>query len=99
MDAYESDSVEGNEVTADLLAFIVDNMGIEDVKGLAFDIGIDPHTLGGALAGELARSLVQTMAQRGELTLLDRALRDLLPAEYDLAFGDALRRSADIDTE
>jgi len=62
---------------------------------VAFEIGIDPHTLGGALA----RSLVQTMAQRGELTLLDRALRDLLPAEYDIAFGDALRRSAGIDED
>ena len=99
MDDYENDSVEGNEVTADLLAFMVDNMGVEDVKGVAFEIGIAPNTLDGALAGELARALVQTMAQRGELTLLDRALRDLFPAEYDIAFGDALRRSADIDEE
>ena len=35
MDNYDNDSVEGNEVTADLLAFMVANMGVEDVKGVA----------------------------------------------------------------
>jgi len=99
MDENERNSVANNEITAGLRTFITDNMGVEEIKGLAFDIGIDPNTLAGGLPAELAVSLVQTMAQRGELTLLDRALRDLLPAEYDITFGDALRRSADIDEE
>ncbi len=99
MDENELNSVESNEITADMLAFIVDNMGVEAIKGMAFDIGIDPNMLDGALPAELAVSLVQTMTQRGELTLLDRALRDLRPAEYDIVFGPTLRRSADIDEE
>jgi len=77
MDENERNSVANNEITAGLRTFITDNMGVEEIKGLAFDIGIDPNTLAGGLPAELAVSLVQTMAQRGELTLLDRALRDL----------------------
>ena len=34
------------------------------------------------------------MAQRGELTLLDMALRDTWPVAYRRAFGDTLRDDA-----
>ena len=85
------DQGDQNRVTADLRAFITDNMTAGDIQALAFDIGIDPNELGGALADELAVSLIHIMTQRSELQLLDTALRDTLPAEYRLAFGDAVR--------
>ncbi len=83
--------VEQNRVTADLRAFITDNLTAGDIQGLAFEIGVDPGELRGSLADELAVSLIHLMAQRSELQLLDTALRDTLPAEYRLAFGDTLR--------
>ena len=91
MDDDNRDEVEQNRLTADLRAFITDNMTAGDIQGLAFEIGIDPNELGGALADELAVSLIHLMTQRSELQLLDTALRDTLPAEYRLAFGGALR--------
>jgi hypothetical protein len=83
-----------NRVTADLRAFMTANMTAGDIQALAFDIGIDPTELDGALADELAQSLIHVMAQRSELQLLDTALRDTLPADYRLAFGDTLRDDA-----
>jgi hypothetical protein len=94
MDDDNRDEGDQNRVTADLRAFITDNMTAGDIQALAFDIGIDPNDLDGALAGELAQSLIHIMAQRGELQLLDTALRDTLPADYRLAFGDAVRDDA-----
>lgn len=85
---------ETNQVTADLVAFVTDNATSDDVQALAFDIGIDPADLDGALANELAASLVHIMAQRNELTLLDRALRDTWPVAYRAAFSDTLRDDA-----
>ena len=85
---------EENQVTADLVAFVADNATADDVQALAFDIGIDPADLNGALSGELAQSLIQIMAQRGELQLLDMALRDTWPAAYRQAFGETLRDDA-----
>ena len=76
MDDDNRDEVEQNRLTADLRAFITDNMTAGDIQGLAFEIGIDPNELGGALAGALAVSLIHIMAQRSELHLLDTALRD-----------------------
>ena len=81
------DEVEQSRVTADLRAFMTENMTAGDIQGLAFEIGIDPNELGGALAV----SLIHIMAQRSELQLLDTALRDTLPVEYRQAFGGALR--------
>ena len=94
MDDDNNDEVDQNRVTADLHAFITDNMTAGDIQGLAFEIGVSPDELDGALAGELAQSLIQVMAQRGDLHLLDTALRDTFPAEYRLAFGDTLRDDA-----
>ena len=81
------DEVEQSRVTADLRAFMTENMTAGDIQGLAFEIGIDPNELGGALAV----SLIHIMAQRSELQLLDTALRDTLPVEYRQAFSGALR--------
>ena len=94
MDDDNRDEVEQNRLTADLRAFITDNMTAGAIEALAFDIGIDPNELGGALADELAVSLIHIMTQRSELQLLDTALRDTLPAEYRLAFGGAVRDDA-----
>ena len=94
MDDDNRYEVEQNRLTADLRAFITDNMTAGEIQALAFDIGIDPNDLNGALADELAVSLIHIMTQRGELQLLDTALRDTLPAEYRLAFGDAVRDDA-----
>lgn len=91
MDDDELMDTEDNGVTAELVAFLADNATAGDVQALAFDIGIDPTELDGALADELAVSLIHIMTQRSELQLLDTALRDTLPAEYRLAFGDAVR--------
>ena len=85
---------EQNPVTAELAAFVADNATADDVQALAFDIGIDPADLDGALAGELAHSLVHIMAQRGELSLLDTALRDTWPVAYRAAFANTLRDDA-----
>lgn len=82
MDDYNDYSIDENPVTARLLAFVRDNLTAGDVKGVAFEIGISPDELEGALAEELGRSLIGQMAQRGELELLDRALRDLWPVAY-----------------
>jgi len=62
-----------------------------DIQGLAFEIGVSPDELDGALADELAQSLIQVMARRDDLQLLDTALRDTFPAEYRRAFSDTLR--------
>ena len=94
MDDDELMDTEDNGVTAELVAFLADNATAGDVQALAFDIGIDPADLGGSLAGELAASLTHIMAQRGELTLLDMALRDTWPVAYRRAFGDTLRDDA-----
>jgi hypothetical protein len=83
--------VDQNRVTADLRAFITDNMTAGDIQGLAFEIGVSPDELSGSLADELAQSLIHVMARRSELQLLDTALRDTFPAEYRLAFSDTLR--------
>ena len=91
---YERSEVEQNRLTADLRAFMTANMTAGDIQALAFDIGIDPTELDGALADELAVSLIHIMTQRSELQLLDTALRDTLPAEYRLAFGGAVRDDA-----
>ena len=88
------DEVEQSRVTADLRAFMTENMTAGDIQGLAFEIGIDPNELGGALAGELAVSLIHIMAQRSELQLLDTALRDTWPVAYRRAFSDTLRDDA-----
>ena len=85
---------EQNQITAELAAFVADNATADDVQALAFDIGIDPADLNGALAGELAQSLVHIMAQRGELHLLDIAARDTWPVAYRRAFGETLRDDA-----
>lgn len=94
MDNDNSYEVEPNAVTAELVAFLADNATADDVQALAFDIGIDPADLDGALSGELAASLVHVMAQRNELYLLDMALRDTWPVAYRAAFGDTLRDDA-----
>ena len=91
MDDDNRDAVEQSRVTADLRAFMTENMTAGDIQGLAFEIGIDPNEVSGALADELAVALIHTMAQRSELQLLDTALRDTLPVEYRQAFGGALR--------
>jgi len=85
MDDDDPFSVEDDPATAEVRAFIVENMTAGDIKGLAFEIGVSPDDLDGALAGELARSLIQTLAQRNDLHLLDLALRDLFPADYGAA--------------
>ena len=64
MDDDNRDEVEQNRLTADLRAFITDNMTAGAIEALAFDIGIDPNELGGALADELAVSLIHIMTQR-----------------------------------
>ncbi len=94
MDDDNNYEVDQNRVTADLRAFITDNMTAGDIQGLAFEIGVDPNELNGALADELAQSLIHIMAQRSELQSLDMALRDTFPAEYRLAFADTLRDDA-----
>jgi hypothetical protein len=70
------------DATAGVRDFIVENMTSNEIKSMAFEIGIDPNDLDGDLPVELAQSLVLLMAQRNELQLLDRALRDLQPVEY-----------------
>lgn len=91
MDDDNRAEVEQSWVTADLRAFMTENMTAGDIKGLAFEIGVSPDELNGSLADELAVSLIHRMAQRSELQLLDTALRDTFPAEYRLAFSDTLR--------
>lgn len=74
------------DATAGVRDFIVENMTSEEIESMAFEIGIDPNDLQGELPRELAQSLVLLMAQRSELQLLDRALRDLRPVEYGKRF-------------
>ena len=89
-DEMDPFSVADDPATAGVYDFMVENMTAGEVKGLAFEIGIDPESLEGALAGELARSLIHTLAQRNELQLLSVALRDLFPADYGAKARDEL---------
>ena len=91
MDDDNSYRISQNRLTADLRAFMTDNMTAGDIQGLAFEIGIDPNALEGSLADELAVSRVDPMTRRSVLHLLGRALRDTFPADYRLAFSDTLR--------
>lgn len=78
------------DATAGVREFIVENLTSEEILSMAFEIGIDPNDLEGQLPEELAFSLVLLMAQRNELQILDRALRDLRPIEYGKRFRDKM---------
>ncbi len=86
MDNLDPTGTDENVFTADISNFIAENMTSAEIESMAFEIGIDPNDLEGALPQELAVSLVLFMARRSELQLLDRALRDLRPIEYGEQF-------------
>lgn len=58
---------------------IVAVFGREDIDGLAFDVGIDPESLGGETKGARARELVTAATQQGKLDRLVELCRELRP--------------------
>ncbi|WP_374689380.1 formylglycine-generating enzyme family protein [Promineifilum sp.] len=87
-----------DDATQDFYQFMVDNLDADELEAMAFEIGVDPGELDGALAPELAESLLRYLAQRDDLQLLDLALRDLFPVQYGETFGERLREDAQLDT-
>lgn len=96
MDDYDPFDVDQDAATADIYAFVVENLDTDELEALAFEIGVDPGELDGELVGDLARSLIHYLAQRNELQLLDVALRDLFPVQYGATFRDALHEDAQV---
>ncbi len=90
MDNLDPIDADENDVTDDIRDFIVENMTSNEIESMAFEIGIDTHDLAGQLPEEMASALILRMAQRDELQLLDRALRDLRPVEYGQRFRDEM---------
>jgi len=96
MDENDLFDVNDEAATADVHAFVVENLDTDELEALAFEIGVDPGELDGDLIDELARSLIDYLAQRNELQLLDLALRDLFPVQYGATFREALHEDAQV---
>jgi hypothetical protein len=88
-----------DDVTRPYYPFIVDNMDVDELEGLAYEIGVDPDGLDGDLVDEMAESLLRFLARHSDLQILDVALRDLYPVQYGRAFGDDMSEEAGLADE
>ena len=64
---------------ASLPALIVAAFSRDGVDGLAFDVGIDPESLGGETKAARARELVTAARQQGKLERLVEVCREFRP--------------------
>lgn len=62
-----------------LATLIVAAFSRDEIDGLAFDVGIDPESLGGETKGARARELVTAARQQGRLERLVEVCREFRP--------------------